>query len=93
MHNGLNLLGSKLGWILTGRFSERDTNTNDTTILILTYGDTGSKTHVFSLIDSCLQTKPNIEDFWNVESIGVTDKDEDTDDQVAMKKNPRNPNI
>ena len=40
---------------------------------------------MFTSIDDAVPTKPELEDFWNTESIGVTDKPNVKDDEVAME--------
>ena len=47
---GLYLLASKLAWILTGRTSEPDSTREETSMLILTYGNNLRETGVFSNI-------------------------------------------
>ena len=56
---GLYLLASKLGWILTGRTSEVDSELNQTNMLILTYGTNISNTGVFTRIDDASPSKPD----------------------------------
>lgn len=51
-------------------------------MLILTYGDTLTHSSVFSVLDPVTQTKPPLEDFWN---IGIVDKIVKGDDQTAME--------
>ena len=81
----LNLLASKLGWILTGRTSEADSPMNESNMLILTYGTNATKTNVFTSLDYATASKPDLEDFWNTESIGVYDNPKTTNDEIVMK--------
>ena len=83
---GLYLLGSKLGWILTGRTIERCSETSESSMLILTYGNSISRTAVYTSADSTLPTKPDLEDFWNVEGIGITDSLTCSDDEKALQQ-------
>ena len=62
-----------------------DEPANDTSMLVLTYG-TNIGTNVFTSLDDSVPTKPELEDFWNIESIGVTDKSNVKDDDIAMEK-------
>ena len=39
----------------------------------------------FTSIDDAVPNKPELEDFWNIESIGVTDKPNVKNDKVAME--------
>ncbi|XP_053395800.1 uncharacterized protein LOC128555967 [Mercenaria mercenaria] len=82
----LYLLGSKLGWILTGRTSEVEKGMDTVNMLVLTYGNDVTNHSVFTSIDSAITTKPNLEDFWNIESIGITDNVQNSNDEIAMKK-------
>ncbi|XP_045206117.2 uncharacterized protein LOC123558303 [Mercenaria mercenaria] len=86
VQKGLYLLNSKLGWILTGRSGEIEVDKNDTSMLILTYGTNIGNTNVFTSIDKVVPSKPDLEDFWNMESIGVYDNDKKPDDKIAMEK-------
>ncbi|XP_045216847.2 uncharacterized protein LOC123566631 [Mercenaria mercenaria] len=85
VQKGLYLLSSKLGWILTGRSSEVDENVNDVNMLILTYGSNISTTKVFTSIDESIPRKPDLQDFWNIESIGIKECVQTTDDEQAMQ--------
>ncbi|MCG8049164.1 MAG: hypothetical protein N0E48_26780, partial [Candidatus Thiodiazotropha endolucinida] len=83
---GLYLLASKLGWILTGRTTEGVSNQEETSMLTLTYGTNITSTSVFQSVDNVIPTKPDLEDFWNIESIGILDNLITTNDEVAKKR-------
>lgn len=57
----------------------------ETNMLILTHGTIISKTRVFTSVDSVVPTKPDLEDFWNIEAIGVTDLVNESNDEIAVK--------
>ncbi|XP_053376544.1 uncharacterized protein LOC128547565 [Mercenaria mercenaria] len=59
-------------------------NTNDSAMLILTYGDNITETKLFTDVDEVIPAKPNLEDFWNIESLGITYTYDKPDDQAAM---------
>ncbi|XP_070550260.1 uncharacterized protein [Ptychodera flava] len=86
VHPGLYLLGSRLGWILTGRtngISEQHTEPN---MLILTMGtQVWSESSTFTNPDSSLPIKPNLDDFWNLETIGIKDSYQESDDDKALQ--------
>lgn len=63
---GLYLLAPKLGWILTG--------VNETNMLILTYGTNIINNSIFTNVDKAIPVKPDLEDFWNNEIIGQTNR-------------------
>ena len=82
---GLYLLGSKLGWILTGRTAETDYSPNETSMLILTYGTNITDSKIFTNVDTVYPRKSDLEEFWNVESIGVIDKKITSGDDKAKE--------
>ena len=83
---GLYLLASKLGWILTGRTSEPYSKVNETSMLTLTYGNNLTESEVFTNVDCVIPRKPDLEDFWNVEAIGVHDNPDSTNDEIAKQQ-------
>ena len=54
-------------------------------MLILSYGNSLGEKSVFTDVDKVLPTAPNLEDFWNVEAIGILDNPTNTDDEKAMQ--------
>ncbi|XP_052785982.1 uncharacterized protein LOC128221411 [Mya arenaria] len=82
---GLYLLSSKLGWLLSGRTNAVDDSVEDISMLILTHGKMVTESNLFTDVDKSLPTKPDLEDFWNVETIGITNPIDQSDDQTAMK--------
>ncbi|KAH3886130.1 hypothetical protein DPMN_010131 [Dreissena polymorpha] len=72
IEDGLYLLSSKLGWIVTGR-TDGNGAIDDMSMLILTPGRTLNDSCLFSEVDSSLPNKPDIENFRNMETIGITD--------------------
>ncbi len=83
---GLYLLGSKFGWILTGRTPENSEDANETNFLILTHGTNVTETAVFQNVDTLIPRKPDLEDFWSVESIGITDDPLKGADETAKEQ-------
>ena len=87
VQSGLYMLGSKLGWILSGRTSEIIERTVEPNMLILTHGKgIESETTFLTCLDKSLPTKPNVEDFWKLEAIGINDSPIESDDDIAQKK-------
>ena len=80
---GLYLLGSKHGWILTGRTSETEPNQSETSMLILNYGDNATNTLVFTSVGEVISREPDLEEFWNVELIGVIGDSTTSNDEKA----------
>ena len=76
-----------LGWILSGRTSENVSNIPETGMLILTYGnEIQRESSMLTQADKSLPLKPNMEDFWNLESIGINDCPVELDDNIALNK-------
>lgn len=73
-------------WILTGRTNELDSGVNETSMLILTYGNDLLETVLVTDVDAVLPHKRNIQDFWNVETIGILDTPETSLDDLVQKK-------
>ena len=87
VQSGLYMLGSKLGWILSGRTSEIVEKTMEPSMLILTHGKgIENETTFMTCLDKSLPTKPNVEDFWRLEAIGITDSPVESDNEIARKK-------
>lgn len=82
---GLYLLSSKLGWILSGRVQTTHDGDDIPNMLIMSHGRTLSKSPIFQSLDVPLQDKPDLEDFWRLDSIGIRDKELNKDDETAMK--------
>jgi len=86
---GLYLLGSKLGWILTGR-TTLDTHTADEVhrpamLTMPTFGHNRIMNNdTFTNPDNSIPVKPSIDEFWSLESIGIKDSPTATDDDIAL---------
>lgn len=52
-------------------------------MLILTYGTNITNNSAFTNVDKAIPVKPDLEDFWNIETIGVTDNSRTTNDDLA----------
>ena len=87
IQTGLYMLGSKLGWILARRTTETDENTAEPSMLILTYGTyINRETTLMTHADNSLPMKPNLEDFWRLESIGIQESPTESDDTKALNR-------
>ena len=87
IQKGLYMLGSKLGWILAGRTAETVENAAEPSMLILTYGtDINRETTLMTHADYSLPLKPNLEDFWQLESIGIQESPTESDDTKALNR-------
>ena len=54
-------------------------------MLILTNGANLTQTYVYQTLDSVTPTKLDLEYFWNIESIGILDKTDITNDEMVKK--------
>ena len=79
------MLASKLGWILTGRTTEVAEDTPEYNMLIMTHSTNTVKETSLPMPDKSFPTKPNLEDFWRLESIGIMDSPVDSDKDKALK--------
>ena len=87
VQSGLYMLSSKLEWILSGRTSEIVENSTESRMLIMTHGkEIDNETTFLTCLDKSLPMKPNLEDFWKLESIGINDSPVESDSDVALKK-------
>ena len=82
---GLHMLASKLGWILTGRTTEAAEDTPVYNMLIMTHSTNTVKETSLLMPDRSFPTKPNLEDFWRLKSIGIMDSPVDSDKDRALK--------
>ena len=86
----LFLFNSKLGWILGGQ--TENTYARKTTVPSLLASTVGTvsvgpetTTPMFSNTDPSLACKPDLEQFWNLESIGIMDSPKMCDDDQALE--------
>lgn len=84
---GLYLLASKLGWIITGRTHDSSMNEDETSLLILSHVTNEVISGEQSVTPKACRfiSQPDLTDFWNLESIGISDNYEQSDDERAMK--------
>ena len=85
---GLHLLQSKLGWLLSGR--TRETTMGDNSFGMLTFCSVKWMTEVasFTYVDNnmdAINTKPKVEELWRLETIGINDSAVTSDDERALQ--------
>ena len=81
------MLGSKLGWILSGLTSEIVENSTESSMLIMTHcKGIGKKSTFLKCVDKSLPLKQNLEDFWKLQSIDINDSPVESDNDIALKK-------
>ena len=59
VQSGLYLLLSRFGWILTGRTNQYICDNVESSMIILTHGNTINDSSVFSCVDSVVPVKPD----------------------------------
>ncbi|XP_061176063.1 uncharacterized protein LOC133185014 [Saccostrea echinata] len=84
---GLYLLSSKVGWILTGRTQENFEASRDHLheMLIVNGNNLTTEYCLHSSVDQCLPLKPSLDEYWNLETIGIKDQPHSSDDDKALK--------
>ena len=86
---GLSLMQSKLGWILGGRYQATNDVTELPTLMVNTLGtappSTRVTTHMCSTVDVSLLARPNLDQFWNLESMGIIESPSSSDDDKALE--------
>ncbi|XP_029206831.2 uncharacterized protein LOC114970535 [Acropora millepora] len=72
---GLNLIASKLGWILTGRIKCQEAQSAPS-ISMLTYTSSPVSAHLaaqFNVQTLPTEQKPQLDDFWKLETLGISE--------------------
>ena len=85
---GLNLIASKLGWILTGRIKCREAQSAPS-ISMLTYTSSPVSAHLaaqFNVQTLPTEQKPQLDDFWKLETLGISEPVSVNDDDQALQK-------
>ncbi len=80
------LLGSTLGWIIGGRIDKKDTVTTGPNMLAVTYSTPFVTEMSFLAPDASLPIDPHMEQFWNLETIGICEPNVKSDSDIAMDK-------
>ena len=85
---GLNLMASKLGWILTGRVKCQDAQSTPS-VSMLTYTSSPVSAYFtaqFNAQKPPIEQKPQLEDFWKLETLGISEPVNVNDDDKALQK-------
>ena len=82
---GLYLLGSKLGWILSGRFGKRTCNESSASMLIFCCPNQTTLEPILLSENSLVLSDQNIDDFWRLENVGIKDPLIDSDNNKALQ--------
>lgn len=85
---GLCLFQSRLGWIVGGCYHTDNDTLRQPALMVSTTGippkGVKSNTHVLNSVDDSLFTKPNLEQFWDLESLGIRESPTTSDDDQAL---------
>ena len=90
--SGLHLVSSKIGYILTGKYMDPGDNKSSnqeqvSTCFVMTQVNcTVPEMNLLSSADVSVMRNPNIEDFWSLETIGITDSLDVTDNDKALEQ-------
>ena len=81
---GLYLLGSKLGWILSGRFGKRvhDAICPNASMLIFNSPNQTTFEPILLSENPSGFSDQNIDNFWHLENIGIKDSVTEVDDEI-----------
>ena len=88
LSDGLYLLGSKFGWILSGRKRNDNSIPKEYSLAMFTHSSSDISTNLlgFEKTDDCVFKQSRIEDFWALETIGIKDDSTITDDDKAISE-------
>ena len=83
-------MSSKIGYILTGKYMDPGDNKSSNQQQVSTYfvsrcQQVSTGVNLLSSADVSVMRNPNIEDFWSLETIGITDSSDVTDDDKALE--------
>ena len=83
VQENLYVLKSKLGWILSGRTTIRESQDENILFLLSTSSDIPSELHKMKRENQIAMFKPNVEDLWNLENIGIKPKEKGERDALS----------
>ncbi|KAL9977210.1 hypothetical protein ACROYT_G014589 [Oculina patagonica] len=81
---GLNLMASKLGWILTGRVKSQEAQSAPS-VSMLTYTSSPIRAHLAAQ-ELPIEHTTTLEEFWKLETLGISEPMCVTDDDEALQK-------
>ena len=82
---GLYLLSSHLGWILSGRLPTEEKKTSEVSMLLMGSHSCQQYQQSFVPKNSDVFMKPNLDEFWKLETIGIKDPVNDCDNDQAIQ--------
>ena len=82
---GLYLLASHLGWILSGRLPTEERKMSEVSMFLMGGHSCQQYQQSFVPENSDVVMKPNFDEFWKLETIGIKDPINDCDDDQAIQ--------
>ena len=87
LQSGLHIIKTKFGWILSGKMTVKKDGTPENTLFVMT--QTSSRlppeVHKMHSENTLSAFQPQIEDLWNLETIGINPKSKDERDDLVME--------
>ena len=82
------MLGSKLGWILSGCTQSEDSSAPENSLAALNYSSSqlAARFLDFTRIKDNVSKEPNLKDFWKLETIGIEESPTISDDDKAISE-------
>ena len=86
VQEGLYFIKSKFGWIISGKTKTNGRIHHKNTMFVMTHSSTQllPKLQHFSNTEDSMLTSPNIDNFWKLETIGITPQEEKEHDEAVM---------
>ena len=84
VQENIYVLESKLAWILSGRTTIRESQDENILFLLSTSSHIPSELHKINRENQIAMFKPNVEDLWNLENIGIKPKEKGERDDFVM---------
>ena len=87
MHEGLYIIKSKFGWMINGRTKTKEGSKDENVMLVMTHSINNifPEIHQFTLAEPSLQPAPDIDEFWELEAIGIIPPDKTKYDDGVME--------
>lgn len=87
IREGLFALNSKFGWVISGRTRTNTEKPTESSLFVMTHTSSSipSDIHEFTETDKPLPLPPNLEDFWNLETIGIKPDEPNNTDEIVIE--------
>ncbi|MEM7375589.1 MAG: reverse transcriptase domain-containing protein [Bacteroidota bacterium] len=87
VQEGLFVLKSKFGWVVSGRTKSINKQDTESSLFVMTHSSSNilPDIHQVTAADDSLPTPPNLEDFWNLETIGIKPDEPNNADEITIE--------